>query len=186
MKKLITFCLLLLTGFSIKAQNKDTLTCNCPRPKDGKFGNICTLVENQDFAYKKEIKLMSCVDLLKDSPETIRRKVNCMWEKYYNEFNCEGSGFITQGNVLKYAINQGFDYFIDGMVKEFGVNINNKDPANDKTLLDFVLSEINRYKSYYDYKEKAPDAIRRVDDLVRTYNHLKNDLKAKHASELNK
>ena len=186
MKKLITFCLLLLTGFSIKAQNKDTLTCNCPRPKDGKFINICTLVENHDFAYKKEIMQMACVDLLKDSPEIIRRKVNCMWEKYYNEFNCEGSGFITQGNVLKYAINQGFDYFIDGMVKEFGVNINNKDPANDKTLLDFVLSEINRYKSYYDYKEKAPDAIRRVDDLVRTYNHLKNDLKAKHASELNK
>lgn len=183
-KKIFALCLLSAITFTSHAQQTAVADCNCPKPKGGKFLNICTLVENQDFAYKKEIKLMSCVDLLKDSSETIRRKVNCMWEKYYTEFSCEGDGFSPPGNVLKYAVNQGFDYFIDGMVKEFGVNINIKDPANGKTLLDFVLSEINRYKSYYDYKEKAPDAIRRVDNLERTYNHFKNDLYALHASEL--
>ena len=184
MKKLITFCLLLLTGFSIKAQNKDTLTCNCPRPKDGKFINICTLVENHDFAYKKEIMQMACVDLLKDSSEIIRRKVNCMWEKYYKEFSCNGESFTNKGNVLKYAVNQGFALFIDGMVKHFGVDINIKDPADGKTLLDFVLDEINEFKNFPDYKVQESDINKRVKELEVIYKHLKNDLKAKHASEL--
>ncbi len=175
MKKLITICLLFLLSFTIKAQTAD---CNCPKPKGGKFVYFCTMVENQDSQYKKELLQMSCVDHIKDSPETIKAKVQCMWKKYYVEFGCDDAGFLVpQGNILKYAVNQEFEYFVDGVVEEFGLDINLKDPADEKTLLDFVLDEVKRYKKNPEYQEK-------VKELEKIYNHLKFDLYALHASEL--
>ena len=151
---------------------------DCPRPTDGKFVNICTLVENQDLAYKKEFLAMSCADPKKDSPETVKSKVSLMWETYYKEFGCDSTGFpVGQGNVLKFSVNQEFELFVDGVVKDFGININLKDPSDGKTLLDFTLDEINRYKGDKDYPEKSAE-------LERIYAHLKNDLKAKHSNEI--
>ncbi len=178
MKKIITLCLLFLLSFTIKAQTEGTADCNCPKPKGVKFLNFCTLVENQDSRYKKELREMSCVDLTKDSRETIKAKVQCMWRKYYAEFGCDDSGFPSpNGNILKYAVNQEWEYFIDGVVEEFDLNINLKDPADGKTLLDFVSDEIIRYKKNPEFKNK-------VKELEEIYNHLKKDLKAKHATEL--
>ena len=98
---------------------------DCPRPTDGKFVNICTLVENQDLAYKKEFLAMSCADPKKDSPETVKSKVSLMWETYYKEFGCDSTGVpVGQGNVLKFSVNQEFELFVDGVVKDFGININ--------------------------------------------------------------
>jgi hypothetical protein len=157
---------------------------DCPKPKGGKFLNICTLVENQDVKYKKELLAMSCADPAKDSPITLKSKVSLMWEQYYKDFSCDGDGFIPQGNVLKYSIHQGFNYFVDGVIREFSLNINLKDPSDNKTLLDFTQDQINQYKSFADYKNNAPDALKRVKDLQTTYDHLRNDLKAKHSNEL--
>lgn len=151
---------------------------DCPRPKDGKFVNICTLVENQDLSYKNEFIAMSCADPKKDSPATVKSKVNHMWETYYKEFGCDSSGFpVGQGNVLKFSVNQEFELFVDAVVEDFGININLKDPIDGKTLLDFTLDEINRYKGDKDYPGKSAE-------LQRIYAHLKNDLKAKHSNEL--
>ena len=178
MKKTFALCLLSLITFTSQAQQPPVADCNCPKPKDGKFVIFCTLVENQDSQYKKQLREMSCVDLTKDSPETILAKVQCMWRKYYAEFGCNDSGFLVpQGNILKYAVNQEFEYFIDGVVEEFGLDINLKDPADGKTLLDFVLDEIKRYKKNPEFQDK-------VKELEKIYNHLKKNLKAKHANEL--
>ena len=172
MKKLITLSLLFLLSFTLKAQTTSTVDCNCPTPKGGKFLNFCTLVENQDPRYKKEILQMSCADPLKDSKETIRRKVNCRWGKYYSEFGCDDTGFLVpQGNILKYAVNQEFELFVDGMVEDFGVSINMKDPADGKTLLDFTLDEINRYKKYPDFKKKQRSLKKYTIILKTTYMH---------------
>ena len=178
MKKLITICVLLANIFTIQAQQKQTEVCDCPEPKGGKFVNICTLIENQDLNFKEAFEEMSCVDLKKDSKETVRVKVNCIWEKYYKEYGCNSTGFlIAQGNILKYAVNYEFAVFVDGMVRNFGININLKDPSDGKTLLDFVTDEIIRYKNNKDYPDKAPE-------LQRIYNHYKNDLNALHSYEL--
>ena len=176
MKKTFALCLLSVITFTSYAQQPAVVDCNCPAPKGGKFIKMCTLVENQDINYKKLLMEMSCVDSL-DSPGTKKEKIKCMWEKYYAEFGCDDTGFlIPQGNILKYAINQEFEFFVDGMVK-FGIDINMKDPADGKTLLDFTLDEINRYKKYPEYQKK-------VKELQEIYIHLKNDLKAKHAKDL--
>ncbi len=154
------------------------LAKECPRPSDGKFVNICTLVENKDSHYKKEFLAMSCADSKKDSPEVVKTKVNHMWETYFKEFGCDSTGFmIGQGNVLKFSVSQEFEDFVDGVVNDFGININLKDPADGKTLLDFTLDEINRYKGDKNYPEKSKE-------LELIYAHLKNDLKAKHSNEL--
>lgn len=175
MKKTLAVCLLTVLSFTVSGQDND---CNCPRPRDGYFINICALIEQQDFAYTKELMAMSCVDQSNDSKETIKEKVNCLWEKYYSEFGCQNKGFlVVKGNALKYSANQGFEYFIDGVVEDFGFNINIKDPSDNKTLLDFILDEINRFKRYPTYQYK-------VKEFEELYSHLKNDLNAKHASEL--
>ncbi len=176
MKKIVAICLLSAITLTTQAQQAASANCNCPTPKGGKFVYMCTLVENQDFNYKKLLMEMSCVDSL-DSPETKKEKIKCMWEKYYAEFGCDNSGFLVpQGNILKYAVNQEFELFVDGMVK-LGIDINMKDPVDGKTLLDFTLDEISRYKGYANDNDK-------VKELEKIYKHLKNDLKAKHASEL--
>lgn len=177
MKHIFLFFLALTTSLIGLAQQQAAADCNCPKPKDGQFVHMCTLVENQDFKYKNLVLEMSCADPKKDSQATIKAKVNCMWEKYYKEFSCEGEGFISQENILKYSVNQGFEFFIDGMAKDFGVNINLRDPADGKTLLDYTRDYINFFKKNPEYKKK-------VKELQGIYDHLKNDLKAKHANEL--
>ena len=160
---------------------------DCPRPKDGKFLNICTLVENQDYQYKKELLAMSCADSKKDSKETINSKVNYMWEKYYGEFGCEGQSFTPEKNVLKYSINQGFNYFVDGVVKEFDLNINLKDPSDGKTLLDFALEEKSKLIESYSRRpattisQHEKEKLKELEDFCV---HLKTDLKAKQSHEL--
>ena len=177
-KKTFALCLLSAITFTSYAQQPAAVDCNCPTPKGGKFLNFCILVENKDVQYKEELLQMSCVDLTKDSPQTIRAKVQCMWRKYYAEFGCDDTGFLVpQGNILKYAVNQEFELFVDGVVEEFGLDINIKDPADGKTLLDFVLDEVKRYKKDPRYQDKAKE-------LQRIYNHFRNDLKAKHAIDL--
>ncbi len=178
MKKLLTFCLLFLLSFSIKAQTAGTADCNCATPKVGKFINFCTRVENRDIRYKQDLIERSCVDLTKDSPETIKAKLQCMWKKYYAEFGCDDSGFLVpQGNILKYAVNKEFELFIDGVVEDFGLDINLKDPADGNTLLDFVLDEVKRYIKHPNYQQKSKE-------LQVIYNHFKFDLYALHANEL--
>jgi hypothetical protein len=175
MRTILSLNLLLIASITSYAQVD---LCDCPRPFDGKFVNICTLIENGDLSYKKELMAMSCVDLVNDSKETIKEKVNCTWEKYYDQWGCTSSGFpMGDGNNLKFALNQEQELFIDGMVQEFGININLKDPSDGNTLLDFVTSEIERYRFDTDYPEKS-------DEIQRIYNHLKNDLNAKHSNEL--
>ena len=75
------------------------------------------------------------------------------------------------------VITQGFQSLRDGLVEYFGMDINIKDPADGKTLLDYTLDEVNRYKKY-------PDFAKKVKELQNIYDHLKNDLYALHASEL--
>lgn len=195
MKNLLLISQLLMISYVVKAQTTDcNCYCDCPKPIDGKFFNICTLVENQDFSYKKEIMKMSCVDVAKDSKEIIKAKVNCMWNKYFTEFDCVGEAFITDGNVLKYAVNQGFVFFIDGMVNDFSIDINLKDPSDGKTLLDFCTDEINKYKGWLVDLKATPDHPTkkinmhldsiRIKEYEAIYNHLQNDLYALHSNEL--
>lgn len=134
-------------------------------------------MENQDYYYKDHLQKISCVDRELDSDAVIREKVNCTWETNYAELGYVGEGFIHEGNILKYSVNQEFELFVDGMVEDFGININLKDPSDNKTLLDFTLDEINRYKKYPEYQDKAKD-------LEAIYTHFKVDLNAKHAAEL--
>lgn len=179
MKTVLSLCLFLTATLFSYAQTGD---CDCPKPKGGKFVYFCTLVENEDVTYKDLLMEMSCVDVKNDSREKIKAKVSCMFKRYYDEFGCDNTGFlVAQGNILKYAINQEFEYFIYGVAEDFGVDLNMKDPADGKTLMDFIADEIARYKRYTVMKEYAAEQVRY---LQRNYNILKKDYYALHAAEL--
>lgn len=171
---LASFCTKKNSDASINANVID-VDCGCPRPTDGYFVNIITLVENQDLSYRQQFREMACVNKT-DSKEIMQEKVNCLWEKYYLEWYYTSTGF-GGGNVLKYAIALKFEDFIDSMFNNFGINLSIKDPHDGKTLLDFVADEMTRFKGDKNYPK-------RYGELEKIYLHLKNDLNAKHANEL--
>lgn len=160
---------------------------DCPRPTTGKFVNICTLVENSDPQFKKELISMSCADPKKDSIETVNSKVNYMWEKYYSEFGCEGQNFTPEKNILKYSINQRFTDFIKEAVEGFQLNINLKDPSDGKTLLDYAFSEKESYQKYFNEtpeKQRTENEKKKMQELTDIVKYLREQHNAKFSHEL--
>ena len=150
----------------------------CPNPKEQLFEKICTMIESQDSSVVRILEQMSCADEKKDTPKNFQEKVAHMMEKYRNDFGCDSSGFtIEMGNVLKYSVYRDFPMFVDSVVRRYNLDINFKDPADGKTLLDFVKDEIARFKKMGGNESK----VRELEDI---YGHFKNDLKAKHSHEL--
>lgn len=160
-------------------QNLDEITeatamvDNCPKPKPSKLENFCDVIGSQGMEYEIELNSMACV---KDSDlaTTKKEKVQVMWSKYKNEFTCERDGFMVKdGNVLKLSVFSNFSTFLDGLVNDFEIDINYVDPADGKNVLDFTRDEIARLTS----AGNQPD---RLKELKQMYNHLKNNLRAKH------
>lgn len=147
------------------------------KPSDMDLGKLCYQVGKGDAKVLILIKTMSGV-LAGDNELIIKAKVQRFWNLYYEYFGCDTLGFATEyGNILKFAIHNSYNTFIDSMVSNFLIDINKIDPSDGKTLLDFVKEEINRYGA-------MPEQNSRVEELKTIYKHLRNDLGAKHASEL--
>ncbi len=151
---------------------------DCPKPSDDMFEQLCDLIARKDVKYKDLLMKMSCVDTTKDSKITIITKINKTWDTYRKDFYCTGEGFrVKDGNILKYSVYKDFPTFVDGMVKTFDLDINFKDPADGKTVLDYIKDEIAAFK-------KFPSMAHKVKELEDIYSHFKNNLKAKHANEI--
>ena len=153
MKKLITFCLLLATVFTSQAQEKQNDICDCPEPERVDYAQICSYSKDQKraiepsnltYLFEQKILEMSCVNLKNDSQETIIQKVNCMWNKYKSNFSCDSLGFsIPNGNILKFTLNFNFADFIYYMGDYYNVDFTFVDPADGKTLLEYLDKEIS-------------------------------------------
>ena len=156
MKKLLTLCLLMITFFTSQAQENQTEICDCPEPEKVDYAQICAYshdklraIEPSDFLYRFEQKIVeiSCVDLKNDSKEIIIEKVNCMWNKYKTKFSCDSLGFhIPNGNILKFTLNFNFADFIYYMGDNYNVDFMFVDPADDKTVIQYLDEEISDTK----------------------------------------
>jgi hypothetical protein len=126
------------------------------------------------MSYEIELFKMSCVNNT-DSDSTKRRKVKVMWEQYKLLFTCESNGFMVKdGNILKLSVHANFTAFLDGLVKDFDIDINYIDPADGKNVLDFTKDEIDRLTN----EKNQPE---RLAELNQMYKHLTGYLKAKHS-----
>jgi len=120
---------------------------------------------------------MSCVDLKKDSKEVAYQKVRCMWNKYREEFRCYNfTGVsVADANVAKFSMDTGLTSFLVIAVKKYKLDMNFIDPADGKTLMDFLKEQLEKYKNFK-YTEKA-------EEYERIYKLLEN-YSAKHAKDL--
>lgn len=151
---------------------------DCPKPKDSMFTQLCAEVGSMNPDFHTTLRKMACADVKKDSPKTLEEKVSSLWEKYREDFGCDSTGFpIEMGNVLKYSVYNRFSGFVDSVVKQYNLDINFKDPADGKTVLDFIKEETARSQRMANSKE-------RVKELEELYKHFRVNLKAKHAHEI--
>ena len=158
MKKILTICLLLATAFTIQAQEKQTEVCDCPAPQKVDYAKICSYTKDKkhsseeselNFLFEQQMIKMSCAVEGKDSPEVIRIKVNKMWNKYRTNFACDSLGFnVPNGNVLKFTMNFNFPEFIYYMIDNYDLDMDFKDPADNKTIIEYLNEELAKTKKY--------------------------------------
>lgn len=147
-----------------KVNNED---CDCVEvPVD--FSRLCSYSKDKKrstldeftFLFEETILKMSCVDLKKDSRETIIRKVNCMWNKYKTKCACDSLGFnVPGGNLLKFVINFDFDDWYYLMVETYNLDILFVDPADGKTLTQYLDEEIAKTNKY------GPDRLKEMKEI---------------------
>ena len=155
---------------------------NCPNR--AKLDQLCTAIsllkEDSDpnseylYQYQRIISEASCANFESDSKESIKTKVNVLWEKHQSDFICKNiPGFdVNPGSVLKLAVRYQFKDFLVEAAQVWKVNLNKVDPADSRTLLDYVQKELDLKKGTVN-----EPALRQYYDVLRKSG-------AKHKSEL--
>lgn len=177
MKKTTTLFLFLIIAFASQAQDKKAEDCNCPKPSQKQFTTVCNsiyakkdAIEGSQFGFQFQEDLweMSCAKVGIDSPEQAKRKIQCMWNKYKEEFRCDGHSDVTldNANVLKFSVDTGFSEFLFAAVKKYELDVNFKDPTDGKTILDFVEAQLKYYRNST-FTSKANEYQRTYDLLIK-------------------
>ena len=153
---------------SALASVADSMPSNCPNLS--KLKGICVDIsskttdlsnpEQYSYAYEKKIYEAACVDFTKDNAQIARQKLAALWDKHQDQFKCDSADFsVTQGSILKYAIEMKTYGFLDNAVKTWKLNLNYVDSSDKKTVLDYVETKLIQYrgtnaepvlKNYYD------------------------------------
>jgi hypothetical protein len=187
MKNLIIICLLVTTAFTTQAQEKKVEDCDCPEPTKYDFKILCKDVyerkpasDESELSFKYQVTLwrMSCAKEGEDNMETARKKIQCMWNKYRSSFACDYPGVtVPKGNITKFSLETNFPIFLFDAVKNYKLDMNFKDPEDNRTILDFIKDQIT-------YIKKSPvDMTMKINEYERLYKLL-NDNGAKHGKDL--
>jgi hypothetical protein len=188
MKKLLIICLLVTTAFTSQAQEeKKVEDCDCPEPTKVDISDLCYEIykkkaasDDSELSYKYAEVLwrISCAKDGVDNLETARKKIQCMWNKYRTMFSCDLPGTsVPKGNITKFSLDINFSVFLLDAVKDYKLDMNFKDPVDNRTILDFIKDEIAFIK-------KSPsDMTMKINEYERLYKLLK-DNGAKHGKEL--
>jgi len=187
MKKIIPLFLFLLIALSSQAQEKKAAVCDCPQPTRMDFLILCKDVyerkpssEESELAFKYQQALwrMSCAKEGVDDMETARKKIQCMWNKNRKSFSCDYPGMtVPDGNITKFSLETNFPDFLITAAKDYKLDMNFKDPQDNRTILDFVRDKIIQMK-------KAPvDMTMKIQEYERLYKMLQEN-GAKHGKDL--
>ncbi len=142
---------------------------------------LCTCIstameEDNDHPnfYKYQTKILSEAHVIStDNKEEIKKKVQDFWKKNENLLFCDSLDFnVPNGSIVKLAVARRFEDFIDDVTETWNVDLNKIDASDNKTVLDYVKSEIELRKG------SLHEPV-----LKRYYKKLR-DAGAKHKSEL--
>ena len=112
----------------------------CSKRRDAKKGT-----ETYPFDYQSYLFKIACTS--RDDPEEVmNQKIQAFWKKHQSMLQCEAFGFnLGRGDLIKYGVSNYFDEFV-GDVTLWGVDLNKIDPADGKTVLDYVKEEMEKKK----------------------------------------
>lgn len=115
------------------------------------------------FIHQTLINQAACVES-GDSPDIIQAKIQNFWNKYHAQLNCTQLGFsITNGHILKLAVEKNSRDFVNDAVKKWKVTLNHVDPVDQKTVLDYIESEMSKARG-----SNMEPILKRYYDLFRT------------------
>lgn len=84
---------------------------------------------------------------------------------------------VPKGNITKFSLEASFPDFLITAAKDYKLNMNFKDPQDDRTILDFIKYKITQMKN-------APvDMTLRIQEYERLYKMLQEN-GAKHGKDL--
>lgn len=117
------------------------------------FNNLCSVIDNHKkddnpdvpWVYLYQTKIYSAAGVTKlDSAEVRDRKAAKLWGNHLQHMTCNASTFNVQnGSLLKFAISSKLDSFVSDAARWKG-NLNRVDVSDNRTVLDYVLSERDR------------------------------------------
>jgi hypothetical protein len=159
----------------------------CPEPTRADIQRVCYEIYEKseaseeselNYKYQEAIWKMSCAKTGEDDLETARKKIQTMWNKNRTSFSCDYPGVsVPKGNVTKFSLDTNFSVFLIDSIKEYKLDMNFKDPVDNRTILDFVRDEINFIK-------KSPtDMSMKIAEYERLYKLLATN-GAKHSKDL--
>ena len=159
----------------------------CPEPTRADFAILCNEVyerkpssDESELAYKyqEEMWRMSCAKDGVDDLETARKKIQTMWNKNKKSFSCDYPGsIVSKGNITKFSLETNFPDFLITAAKDYKLDMNFKDPQDNKTILDFVKDQIANMK------RAQVDMTPKVQEYERLYKMLQEN-GAKHSKDL--
>ena len=140
---------------------------DCPAPTENEFTKVCNSIyakkgpsAGSDFAYKYQEDLweMSCAKAPRDTVEVANKKIQKMWIKHREAFKCSAyEGMSTsEENVAKFSMDVNFSTFLVTAVKKYNLDMNFKDPADGKTVMDFLKAQRESY-SVPGFEDKAAE-----------------------------
>jgi hypothetical protein len=116
----------------------------------GKLHGICDYVYSRDRAstgsgYRYTFQRM-LADATRAKPgddvETRRTRLRYLWLDNQPVFGCTASNFdISNGNLLKYSISSRSYEFLNYAIEDWQLELNFIDPADHRTVLDYVERE---------------------------------------------
>jgi hypothetical protein len=151
-------------------------------PQPNKLRGMCAFIALMEedsnpqgrikYKYQRRIMEAACVDPEKDNQETMAKKIAKVWKENADKLTCNSVTFdVLNGDVIKFAIVYKFDQFLIDMTN-WKVDLNRVDPADGRTVLDYVQHQIERMKGTPSEK------------ILNTYYQWLRDAGAKHKSEL--
>ena len=168
-------------------QKVATLTEVCPDPDRVDFNELCDNIHTKkvssdeselSYKYQEYLWKISCAKDGVDNLETARKKIQTMWNKNRASMSCDFPGqSVPRGNIAKASLETNFSYFLFEAVRDYKLDMNFKDPVDNRTILDFIKDQIALFK-------KSPtDMNLSINEYEGLYKLLK-DNGAKHSKDL--
>jgi hypothetical protein len=161
------------SNFEVNLNELETVAAvadGCPAPEKVDYAKICSYSRDKKLApedselnylFEQQILKMSCATEGKDSPQAIKQKTSIMWNTYRTKFACDSLEFnVPNGNILKFSMNFNFPDFIYTMVNTYDLDMDFKDPADNKTIIEYLDEEIAKTTKFGVGKIKEMKEVR--------------------------